>query len=96
MSNWAYKVNIKQYLNQYDEDNDGEGMDILTVAKNVRRELKTLPHWIFENLPEQLVQDTERAIERVPENVDYHQLAFNRVLEQIYDVADDHRVWLGL
>lgn len=67
----------------------------MTIAENVAKELGNMPPWIFSGLPIQLVEQTKAATERVPEDKDYHELAFNRVLEQIYNRADDYRVWLG-
>lgn len=87
---WNYRLNIKQYLNQEDDS------DTLTIAKNVAQEIRKVDYWIFEELPNHLIQEVEQAIERIPDDKDYHELAFNRVLEQIYDVADEQRVWLGL
>lgn len=90
---WRKTINIKQYLNQY--DGDGGEVPIMTVAENIANELKSQTA-AFGNLPDNLVTVTKEAIERIPEDEDYHQLAFNRVLGRIYDVADSERIWLGL
>jgi hypothetical protein len=90
MAAWEYKVNIKQYLNREGED------DIVTIAENIAKELGNVPPWIFRNLPAKLVDETRTAVEKMPDDKDYHELKFNKVLDRIYDAADDYRVWLGL
>ena len=87
---WEYKVNIKQYLSREGEDS------ILIIAENIAKELGNVPPWIFGNLPTRLVDDTRAAVEKMPDDKDYHELKFNKVLARIYDVADDYQVWLGL
>ncbi len=86
MADWNYRINIKQYLNSDD--------DIITIAENVANELRTIS--VFGSLPNKLVETTKAAVERVPNDNDYHELKFNQVLDRIYNVADDYRVWLGL
>lgn len=88
MAGWNYRINIKQYLNREGKD------DIITIAENIANELRTVP--VFGSLPTKLINETKAAIERVPEDKDYHELKFNQVLARIYDVADNYRVWLGL
>lgn len=90
---WRKTINIKQYLNQH--DNDGGEVPIVTVAENIAGELKSQTA-AFGSLPNKLITATKEAVERVPDDKDYHELAFNRVLGQIYDVADYERIWLGL
>ena len=87
---WTYEINIKQYLNKEGEDN------IVIIAENVAKELETInAPWIFGNLPTRLINETKAAVERIPDDEDYHNLAFNRVLNQVYNQADEYRVWLG-
>lgn len=97
MAAWTKTINIKQYLNPRGEPGAGrEGDDdILTIAQNIAKELKENSH-VFGSLPDKLVSATKEAIERVPDDKDYHELKFNKVLARIYDVADDERIWLGL
>lgn len=89
---WAYSINIKQYLNQY--DNDGGEVPIVTVAENVAKELKTVPVFVFGTLPDQLVKLAREATEK--DDPDYAEYQFNKILSRVYDRADEYRVWLGL
>ena len=88
MPDWNYRINIKQYLNR-------EGDNIVIIAENVANELRTVPV-VFGSLPTKLVETTKAAVERIPDEKEYHELKFNQVLARIYDVADDYRVWLGM
>lgn len=89
MAAWTKTINIMQYLNREGDD------DILTIAQNITDELKNNSSK-FGSLPDKLVSATKEAIERVPDDKDYHELKFNQVLGRIYDVADYERIWLGL
>lgn len=90
---WDYTLNIKQYLNQ-----EGD-VPITDIAENVAKELKAVPVYIFGSLPEKLVNETRKAAQLNNDGLvdkDYIEYQFNKVLTQIYDQADEYRVWLGL
>ena len=81
---WRYSINVKQYLRQEDP--------VSLVAANVQRELQRLPgtlraqSWAFD--------DIITGFEEAGEENDVE--LFDNALADLYDWADEHRVWLGL
>ena len=81
MSNWAYKVNIKQYLS---EEETKEAMQ--RVYNGVSAETRGLPI----PPPTQFDKYAKLAIKNNDINL-FNQMAMN----SLYDWADHYRVWLG-
>lgn len=80
MRQWAYKVNIKQYLG-------GESAEEMRATyESIVKEMEPLPV----NLPDGFHHYAELGIKQDDVNI------FNLGLAALYDWADEERVWLGL
>lgn len=90
MTNWQYKINLQKILDENDAENP---QAVLDAAKAIQKEIDN-NHLtrIFTNLPYQLVQKTEKAVNA---GLDYESFCdvFNGALSAIYDRADAERVW---
>jgi hypothetical protein len=92
MRAWKYRINIAQYITE-DDSKDG----VLKAANGVVAELAKLPedeettHFRleFEEIADQAKHASDDEVEYVVDE-------FNYQLNNLYDWADDRRVWLGL
>lgn len=83
MAGWDYSVNIKQFLNP--------DKSVIEVATAVTQELKRLPPGLVNSIEFMEIMDVfEEAVELNDVEV------FDAGLSDLYDWADEKRVWLGL
>ena len=82
---WSHSINIKQFLK--------EGEQVSSIVTNVKRELDRLPEslrlsdtWAWD----EIIEGFDEAAEE--ENVEL----FDDALSNLYDWADENRVWLGV
>lgn len=99
MNKWNYTLNIKQHIG-----NGTSNEDIVKAAQGVVAELKKLPvgwfqvlHSTFDNEVDDLLHMFEGIANDTSEEGDEDLLyEFNGYLGELYDWADDKKVWLGL
>jgi hypothetical protein len=92
MRAWKHIINIAQYIT---EDNSKEA--VLKAANGVMSELARLPQdeetehfkWEFEEIAEQARHASD-------DEADYLVDEFNYKLNNLYDWADNRRIWLGI
>lgn len=87
MREWRYKIDIKSYIK--DEDS------AQVVATNVLAEVKSLMQREAFKGDIQL-DEIIQSFKDLSEDPEATDKAFNEVLEQFYDWADDNDVWTGL
>lgn len=83
---WLYKINIKQFLSDNDSDEEVKRIAPL-VAKELRKAAPFREDYPHSDLGATRVSDLEHS-----EDAE----GFNEALENIYNYADDHAVWLGI
>lgn len=86
MAKWDYKIDVKQYLSA-----DDSVSSVQIASKGVVCELKKLPTR-YQDAVEEFIYNFEELAEDSEADCDY----FNDLLNDLYDWADDYRVWLGL
>lgn len=84
MTDWKLRdEELKQILHR-NNDPDNETVSVVHTVAELIPHLKTTPCWA--RLPKTILT----AMSKV---TTFH--SFNRILNQLYDFADDNKIWLG-
>jgi len=81
---WKWKLNIHKVLRKYEDDDDEKLVE--QCAKELYQLLKRNMHIINDD-------DLKDAIEQLQYATTYDEI--NGFLEDLYDYADEKRIWLG-
>lgn len=82
MANWKHKINVNKHIHEWEDDK----ITVVELGKRVAEECKRIPLLVEEDFPQRFIDASET------EDTD----EFDAVLSDLYDIADENLIWLGL
>lgn len=93
MPRWDHTLRLKELWAKPAEDDDAQAAE---VAPQVAERIKKLAKKVEQSKPflSSDLEDIADEFEDIP-NCDSPERAFNRTLNHLYDLADEHRIWVA-
>lgn len=93
MPRWDHTLHLKELWAADAEDDDTQAIE---VAPQVAERLRVFAKQIEAKKPglSYDIEDIADEFADVP-NCEHPQRAFNRTLDALYDIGDEHRIWVG-
>lgn len=92
MAKWNYTCDIKQHMKEFGDLDSLGAKEVRKIVNDIKTELSKLPEKLRDD-----GYEFSNAIEVLDEAANTGDVeVLDDALEQLYDWADDNRVWLGI
>jgi hypothetical protein len=88
MSHWKHNLAVSSIIQKYESEQDDEEDIPFGITQEIQAELNKLPEELQQDVTLADIKETLEGATTIGE--------LDEALEQLYDWADEHMVWLGI